>query len=235
LKFIYQPSGETFHDDDIARAEARLRFCFTADPVHPINGSIGYLDNVVSYDTVMSSPSSVQFAEWNAWTLEPNFPVTDWLYNYDPVRAGGASTALNDRFSYFGAISCFDSYQNGATRIQMTHGMLWIETEMEFADPSPEILDITYPSYIDGKGRHDDSPPLSRLQRAYRAAVSVLDIKDELKIPYPELKKTPSPIIVDEDDLPELVDVRVSSRTMAPGGATSSSSKTRGLPPLPKA
>lgn len=146
LTFTYCPTGQTFQDTAVTLGESRLRFAFTADPLHPILGERGFSGNRIGYDVLAETPYSVQFAEWNAWTL--HVPIsTDWMYLGENISSGTATgTYPYDRFSYCGAISCFDSYGISASRVQMTHGMIWWGGEVEFMDPSPLLASIALAS-----------------------------------------------------------------------------------------
>jgi hypothetical protein len=152
LGFGYQPQGQTFQEDAATLGESRLRFCFTADPTHPVLGTLGYRGTgIIAYELLTETPNSVQFAEWNAWNLDIADFNTDWLeINYPrfapatlPTDTG--TTALM-RQTFFGAASLYDSYGTYTnTRVNMVHGQLWQHGVMEFTDPSPLLTSYVPP------------------------------------------------------------------------------------------
>jgi hypothetical protein len=144
LGFTYCPTGQTYQSTAIATAESRLRFCYTEDPMHPVLGFNGYFNNITGYDVLAETTNSVQFSEWNSWHLR--VPVdSSTKYTYSITRAGG-TTANDWRLSHFGVISCYDSYENASDRIQMTHGMLWMNGTIRLSDPSPLLVRTALPA-----------------------------------------------------------------------------------------
>lgn len=155
LGFAYQPQGQTFQSTADTTAESRLRFCFTADPTHPVLGVLGYRGTgTIDYSLLTETPNSVQFAEWNAWDLEIRDFHTDWLTinipRFTPTiipTDAGAHAAL--RQTTLGAISLYDSNSSSATRVDMPHGQLWWRGEVIFSDPSPLLATYVPPAFRD--------------------------------------------------------------------------------------
>jgi len=151
LGFAYQPQGQTTQSTADTLAESRLRFCYTSDVTHPIIGSMSYRGTgTIEYSLLNETPNSVQFAEWNPWTLQIRDVPDSWLYinfpRFVPATANfGLDFQAVSRQTFFGAMSCFDSDSSSATRVLMPHGQIWMSGEVEFADPSPLLYNYIPP------------------------------------------------------------------------------------------
>jgi hypothetical protein len=146
LAFHYQPSGNTALD-------VPFHFCYTQDPNSPAFGIGAYfqtpwtgstptpyqppgptnMDNTLNY---------VTFQPWNAWSMKVDHDPT-WKYMATPpvytgVLLYGTYDGATVRETQFGAINviCGDRYTG--TGVQgVTHGRIWIDAEIEYADPAP--------------------------------------------------------------------------------------------------
>jgi len=167
LGFAYQPQGQTFQQTPDTLAESRLRFCFTADPTHPVLGLLGYRGTgTIDYSLLTETPNSVQFAEWNAWNLDVKDFHTDWLNINVPrfvpetidVSPGNVAET---RQECLGAITIMDSNGLSTSRVVMPHGELWWHGEILFSDPSPLLVTYVPPAFramLTAVGSRSDDP-----------------------------------------------------------------------------
>lgn len=129
-------SSTTFHFQPMAPTSTTVDFTFTytQDPYHPILGFRAYENgNYPSESTLQTGSYSVSYAGWQPWSLTVPNDTNSVLYTY-PLS--NASTAMTDeqRLEFSGCISNIAStFSTGPVR----YGRLWIETEIEFSDPSP--------------------------------------------------------------------------------------------------
>jgi hypothetical protein len=211
LGFAYQPQGQTFQATSQMLAESRMRFSFTGDPTHPIIGMLGYRGTgTIDYSILTETPNSVQFSEWNAWSLDIRDFHTDWLTINTPrfvptTLTFGTGDIAETRQACFGAISCYDSYLSASDRVVMPHGQLWINGEILFSDPSPLLYAYVPPqmrALVSALGALRDSDCKS-------LSVSTEDkseSKDEKKPTEPDDDEDRVKLVaIDDPDSPEIV------------------------------
>jgi hypothetical protein len=193
LGFSYQPQGQTTQSTPATLGESRLRFCYTSDPTHPILGFLGYRGTgTIDYSLLCETPTSIQFAEWNAWKLDVANAPSDWLYINQPRVAPGMSDFSSGnvaliRETYFGAATCFDSYSastgSPSDRVIMPHGMLWMNGEFEFSDPSPLLMTYIPPAlrsmpYLTASSLAQSVAPDAESKEERKTPIDIPDIED---------------------------------------------------------
>lgn len=115
----------------------QIVIAYSNDPAHPL---FGVADSPAlaypSQSVIMTSANAVAFSAWAAWSAE--LPVVpQWFYRHLQPQYGTTTAVFPDSEVRESCWGCLCALSNGSGSADIPFGQLYLETEIEYMDPSP--------------------------------------------------------------------------------------------------